>query len=522
MSTSPSPELDEGSASHLPTKTFKGHTEQVRSVTYFKNGKRIVSGSRDKTLRIWNAESAQLEDESLEHEFAVNDVAISPNEKKLVSGGSRVTLWDLESRRVVWTTETANGLCVAISPDGQLIAASRVDEIELLDVETGERIREPLQFGNGEVLRCLAFSPDGARLAAGSRLGKVRLFNVLTGERVVGPIKAHKQEVTSVVFSRDGQQIITASYDQSIRVWESTTGKVVGKPMLGQKKAISEVALSPDGRFIAAVYDRTVRVWDLDTRRQLRNPLQTQNKSLFFSVAWSPDGGSIIAGEFKGNIYLWDVPPFEDVTVPVLVPSSPPLSSTSRSPAKSISSSLLDLPAGAPPPPRSKSNNRSRDDFFESFTDLSVIVHPPKLIGARTEPPANPQAPEDVRVEVQTPASGFEALARLWKQVLAVTRWKRIKPREDHGDAHEMQPAHPHCASAPPANVPDMQLSHKLPSTSTSRTVKVSAGYGFNRTHAATSDEDDEVPFWDYLCFCMCCPCKRADPDSDLESDTEL
>ncbi|KAH7906668.1 hypothetical protein BJ138DRAFT_1182961 [Hygrophoropsis aurantiaca] len=61
-----------------------------------------------------------------------------------------------------------------------------------------------------------------------------------------------------------------------------------------------------------------------------------------------------------------------------------------------------------------------------------------------------------------------------------------------------METTHPVPISTPPANVPDMQ---PLPRTSTSRTVKVSAGYGFNRTHAATSDEDDEVPCCDYICF---------------------
>ncbi|KAH7911542.1 hypothetical protein BJ138DRAFT_907026 [Hygrophoropsis aurantiaca] len=123
--------------------------------------------------------------------------------------------------------------------------------------------------------------------------------------------------------------------------------------------------------------------------------------------------------------------------------------------------------------------------------------------------------------EIQPTASRFGSIPHLWGRASDLTRGTNGEPRTGHGDVHEMQSARPDPISTAPANVPDVQLLPRFPRASTSRTVKVSAAYGFSRTHAATSDEDDGVSCWDYICFCMCCPCKGSlRPDSDLESDT--
>ncbi|KAH7904551.1 WD40-repeat-containing domain protein [Hygrophoropsis aurantiaca] len=379
MSTpSASSELEEGPASHLSKKIFEGHSAEVLSIAYLTDGKRIASGSVGKTIRIWNIESEDQEGENLEHNFAVRRIAISPDGRKLVSGGYGGVLWDMEGREVMWTKEKGEvaGFSVAISPDGQLIAASGSKEIVLLEMATGKPNREPLQFSNAW---CLAFSPDGARLAAGSGDGKVRVFDVVTGETVIGPIKAHITYVTSLVFTVDGQQIITSSKDKSIRIWDAAAGLEVGQPMLGHDGCIWQILLSPDGRHLASGSDDwTVRLWDLSSRLQVGKPLRAQGT--FYSVAWAPYGRSIAAGTELGKIHLWDVPPLGDACKPeatVLSGNSPPLTNTSRTRANSLSSSILNQPAGSQPPNRSTSTRRRRgNDFFDSSLDLPAIAHP--------------------------------------------------------------------------------------------------------------------------------------------------
>ncbi|KAH7904500.1 quinon protein alcohol dehydrogenase-like superfamily [Hygrophoropsis aurantiaca] len=413
MSTSPSPEVENGPMQpRMPIKVFEGHAEWVTSVAYFSDGKHIISGAEDKTVRIWNLESQKQEGDSMMHDFEVASGVLSPDERRLVSagpGGRRggMVLWDLESRTVIWKKEVGV-YCVAYSPNGKLVAASHLKEIVLLDAETGQQIREPLLFDEDSMsggFLALAFSPDGTRLAAGSdESGNIRVFDVTTGALIVAPFGAHDwtRTVTSLVFTLDGQQIITASRDGFIRVWDTATGQQVGDPMSAYDSlyAQSQIVLNADGRRIAgASRDGTVRVWDLATRRQISHGdslLEAQPKCAFRSVAWSPDGRSIVAGgggpiqrlsnsPIDNRIHLWDVPPLDNVSVPILAEASAALPSTvtSRSRPSSLSS-ILDLPATSPAPPapfksselnaggEGDNGEYSTNESFDSLLDLNA------------------------------------------------------------------------------------------------------------------------------------------------------
>ncbi|KAH7904549.1 quinon protein alcohol dehydrogenase-like superfamily [Hygrophoropsis aurantiaca] len=369
----------DGVAPRLPTKAFEGHTDRVWSVAYFHYGKRLISGSSDKTVRIWDVESQKQEGESLVHEFGVLSMDLSPDERRLVSGGDGVVLWDLEGRTVMWKKEESevDGFRVAYSPDGRLIAASHYKGIVLLNAETGEQIGDPLQFG--EHAWCLAFSPDGTRLAAGSGNGKVRVFDVATGETIVSPIQAHKGPVTSMVYIQavDGQQFITGSIDKSIRVFDAATRQEIDG-LLGHEHWVNQIALSHNGqRLASSSADSTVRVWDLKTRQQIGGPLRTQSDCSFFSVAWSLDSHSILAGSRNGKIFLWDVPPFDDHTaiLQAPAPTTSSLSNTSKSRVNSISSSILNIPAGSQLLNRTPATDRLPNDFFDSSPDLPSHAH---------------------------------------------------------------------------------------------------------------------------------------------------
>ncbi|KAH7910788.1 quinon protein alcohol dehydrogenase-like superfamily [Hygrophoropsis aurantiaca] len=518
MSTPASPALEENRKYQFSARAFKGHADVVRSVAYLKGGKWVTSGSYDGTIWIWNVENGRREGQSMVHESSADSIAISPDEKKMVSGGSATTLWDLESRAVVWKTKEVNGSVVAFSPDGQLIAVKRGKDEVLLDTESGRPIREPLQVGDG--LRCLAFSPDATRLAVGSWDGKVWLFNVATGETVVGPFNAHARTmmaVTSVVFTHDGQQFVTASWDKSVRVWNSANGHKIGEPMLGHKDYIHQIALSGDGRRVASASgDGTVRIWDVGTRRQLGDPLQAHNN--LYSVAWSSSGLSIVAGDLNGNIHLWTSPFLDNnITVssslflqiplpilkndqaqaPILDTSTPPLPSASRSRTSSVSSSILNLPAGPlPAPPRSPALDNgaaeendweySENESFDSVLDAPrrwytarsetkktaqtcgtsridfvaaniskrfyvVPNAPPAIIGAPRHPPPlgnkipSPpaQTSPDTHAVADAPAPRTGALRGLWRQRLNLPQWARRKARKDCDESREGQPVEP-------------------------------------------------------------------------------
>ncbi|KAH7918618.1 WD40 repeat-like protein [Leucogyrophana mollusca] len=314
------------------TRVFEGHTDLVTCVAYFPDGRRIASASIDKTVIIWDVESGRQDGQPLQHDFSVESIAISPNGRRIASGmeGDGLIVWDALTLEVVH--EIKGGVYgLAYSPDGHWIATTPIDderEVQLLDADTGRPGREPLKCDAS--VSCVAFSPDGSRIAVGLWNGYFQVIDIATGESVVGPIKGHTHYVMSVVYSPDGHLLITGSGDSSIQAWDSKTGVEAGKPMLGHEDDVQCISVSADGRIIASAgFDGTVRVWDLETRLQVGDSFHTDEWAL--SVAFSPDNQCIITGGTDGDVYLIDMKLFA-----IQRSSSPPTTSAQNAPLPTV------------------------------------------------------------------------------------------------------------------------------------------------------------------------------------------
>ena len=104
-------------------RTLEGHTGWVNSVAVTPDGKRAISASSDRTLRVWDLESGQSLAHAQGHKDRVNSVAVTPDGKRAISASSDRTLrvWDLEKGRLVRTLEGHLDVvnAVAVTPDGR-------------------------------------------------------------------------------------------------------------------------------------------------------------------------------------------------------------------------------------------------------------------------------------------------------------------------------------------------------------------------------------------------------------------
>ena len=327
--------------------TITGHQEGLNSVAFGPDGKRIVTGSADKTAKVWDAATGKELLALNGHIEGISGVAFSPDGTRIVTSSRDGTakVWDSATGKELLTLKGHTGAVrgVAFSPDGQRIVTSGDDQTaKVWDAATGKGVFT--LKGHTHWVRSVAFSPDGRRIATGSfdRTAKVwdaaTSFEVLTlkhthwvsgvafspdGNRIVTvsddrtakvwdavtgheflTLKEHTERVTSVAFSPNGLRIVTGSADQTARVWDAATGQEIFV-LKGHAGEVRSVAFSPGGKHIVtASEDKTAKVWDAENGQQV--PTLKGHGDFVSSIAFSPDGQRIVTGSGDGTAQVWD------------------------------------------------------------------------------------------------------------------------------------------------------------------------------------------------------------------------
>jgi len=285
--------------------TFAGDSSVVFSVAFSADGRFALSGSEDKTLRLWDVTTGQCL-RTLAGHTDVNSVAYSPDGRFALSGSEDKTLrlWDVTTGQCLRTFEghTDWVFCVAFSADGRFALSGSGDKtLRLWDVTTGQCLRtfEGHQGGVSSV----AFSADGRFALSGSGDKTLRLWDVTTGQ-CLRTLAGHT-DVRSVAYSPDGRFALSGSEDKTLRLWDVTTGQCL-RTLAGHTYVLS-VAYSPDGRFaLSGNADKTLRLWDVTTGQCLRT--FEGHTSAVFCVAFSADGRFALSG--SDELRLWDVSSF--------------------------------------------------------------------------------------------------------------------------------------------------------------------------------------------------------------------
>ena len=333
------------------TLELKGHDREVTSTCFSPDGSQVVSGSKDKTVRIWDAKTGKNIQTLNGHADAVTCVCFSPDGSQVVSGSEdkTVRIWDAKTGKNIQNFIAHDTYITAIdfSPDGEFIATGCNDNsMKIWNSSNGKMVHK-LEGHSAKILD-LNFSPNSKQLVSCSErdglYGQIKVWDIASGKEIYsvrgdprrtvrGIANQLQGDINAVRFSPDGKQFASAGANMTINLWDGPSGALIRTfecDLLrtdgpGHSGPVRSLGFSPSVSVVVSNSNNTAKFWDTRTGKEIYT--LRGNGVPMKGIKFSPEGKRIIVSQENG-IFITNLEKLDflgEAVIPkVLVTTRPP------------------------------------------------------------------------------------------------------------------------------------------------------------------------------------------------------
>lgn len=255
----------------VPDRRLEGHSGFVSNVSLAHTGDYAITGSWDRSLRLWNLRSGQCQHKFLRHTKDVLAVAFSPDDRQIVSGGrdNVIRVWNV----------------------------------------MGECMHELTRDCHEDWVSSVCFSPSLERpvVVSGGWDKKVKVWDLVQG-KCMHTLSGHTNYVTTVTVSPDGSLCASGGKEGVARLWDLNSGE--GLFEINVDAPINQIAFSPNRFWMCVATEKCVRVYDLEAKAsivELTPETSHSNAPECTCIAWSADGNTLYSGYTDSIIRAWSI-----------------------------------------------------------------------------------------------------------------------------------------------------------------------------------------------------------------------
>lgn len=300
------------SAQKLETVIQRGHYAAIKAVAFTPDGKYLLTGSRDKSIKLWDVTSGRELRSYLGHSATINDIDVSDDGKHFVSSSADMTaiLWEISTGKLIKRFKGHKDMMTSVdlSKNGKLLVTAGHDWKAILwDVSSGDTLRtfkvnpdKGLGYGINA-----GFSADDSMIAFGGDNRTTTIYDVQSGN-LVQELKPGEGWcggcATFIDYSDDGQWLITASNKGDFVLRNSQNGQII--KTFATDQSYEAVDLSADGKMAFMLTEDTLKVFT-NPEGILRYSVKVNHDMPVTDAAFSPDGRQIavVSDDQRINLY---------------------------------------------------------------------------------------------------------------------------------------------------------------------------------------------------------------------------